>query len=691
MAEKKGKFAVIPHRSTASVPTRNHPLAVGLAIALALPAGSIAASVGSAPIHRSQAPSASTLPVSSCADDGSAGTLRSVVAAAASGDTVDLSQLSCSTITLTQGEIGVLQNDLTLHGPGASTLTIDGGGVSGVISHQGTGTLGIDGIALTNNIESPTGNASGSCLYSAGNLHVDRSVVRNCYASNFGGGVFAKGNTYIGYSTVANNFAGLAGGGVWSQNGGNVTIVGSTISGNRAHGNGGGIVTVGSSATLTLKNSTVSGNSSDSNAGGISAYYASTRIYNSTISFNESGTRCPGGSGGIFQVYGSMEAVSSIVAGNLGNHQPDDICGYQAPVSGSDNIVVASNLALPGDTISQDPLLLPLADNGGLTYTHALAVGSPAIDAGSNPLSLMSDQRGIGYSRTQGTAADIGAFETQQPFSAPGVTKVFAPQTIAVDNLSTLTITLGNGSTSEATLSSPLTDALPAQVVLADPPNASTTCPQGTVTAIPGSGSLGLSSGARIPPQGSCTITATVLAHAAGTFANIIPAGALQTDSGSNPDAATAILTVTGQPVPPTLTKAFAPATIAAGQTSTLTITLANSHPNAATLTADLTDDLPAPLVVADPPHATTTCPGATVVAPPGSGTVTLPGGARIPAGTCSVSVSVTANDAGAYLNTIPAGALQTDFGSNPDAARAGLTVTPAVPTDRIFADGFDG
>ena len=58
-------------------------------------------------------------------------------------------------------------------------------------------------------------------------------------------------------------------------------------------------------------------------------------------------------------------------------------------------------------------MLLPLADNGGRTMTHALADGSPAIDAGDNPLGLATDQRGDGFVRVFGGAADIGAFEVQ--------------------------------------------------------------------------------------------------------------------------------------------------------------------------------------------------------------------------------------------------------------------------------------
>ena len=60
-----------------------------------------------------------------------------------------------------------------------------------------------------------------------------------------------------------------------------------------------------------------------------------------------------------------------------------------------------------------DPLLGPLANNGGPTQTHALLAGSPAINNGTNPATLKFDQRGTPFKRQLGLAVDIGAFERQ--------------------------------------------------------------------------------------------------------------------------------------------------------------------------------------------------------------------------------------------------------------------------------------
>ena len=134
-------------------------------------------------------------------------------------------------------------------------------------------------------------------------------------------------------------------------------------------------------------------------------------------------------------------------------------------------------------------------------------------------------------------------------------------------------------------------------------------------------------------------------------------------------------------PGAPSVQKSFAPGQVATGGTSTLTITLRNnSQPTAAVLDADLVDTLPANVVVATPANAATTCTG-TLVATPGSGTITLQSGASIPAsGSCTITVDVTSGTDGTYVNTIPAGALSTQHGSNAGAATATLRVGFVFP-----------
>ena len=257
----------------------------------------------------------------------------------------------------------------------------------------------------------------------------------------------------------------------------------------------------------------------------------------------------------------------------------------------------------------------------------------------------------------------------------PTVTKAFSPASIPVGGISTLTIRLNNSNAAAIALTAAFTDTLPSGVLVAATPNPTTTC-GGAVTATSGGSTVTLATGSTIP-AGSCTIAVNVTAAAAGTFVNTILAGALQTNGGNNVAPATAPLVAA---VAPTVTKAFSPASITAGGVSTLTITVSN--PNAATiaLTAAFTDTLPSGVLVAATPNLATTCGGA-VTAPSGGSTVTLATGSTIPAGSCTIAVNVTAAAAGSFVNTIPAGGLQTSGGPNVAPATTPLAVVTAVPT----------
>ncbi len=334
-------------------------------------------------VQPSSAPArpAATLAVTSCADDADPGTLRNVIGAAHSGDTIDLSALACSTITLTQGAIETALDDLTLQGP-ATGVTVDGNAVNSVLVHTGGGTLHIDRLTLRNGYY----QGGGGCLFSQANIVLSNSTVRDCRTSidyGAGAGVLALGNLTLQSSTLSNNSNAIAGGGA-------------TVDG-----------------TLTMINSTVSGNSAKIWGGGIYVH-GTTVLTNSTITDNQAGEAAG------FYFYGAPAVTmnATIVAGNHNlnadaMYAADVGGGLGVTIAGSHNLIATANPTLPADTLSGDPLLLPLADNGGPTQTHALGAGSPAIDAGSNTEALEFDQRGSGFARSSGAAPDIGAYEVQ--------------------------------------------------------------------------------------------------------------------------------------------------------------------------------------------------------------------------------------------------------------------------------------
>lgn len=339
---------------------------------------------------------AGTFVVGSCADDNGADTLRGVVGAAPSGATIDLSMLTCSTISLAHGAIAIQQADLTLHGPTDRVLTIDAGQTDAVVAAYGAGTLAIDHLALVNGTFTGGSYADGGCVYASGSLSLDTVTLANCSVGSA---------TSAGY-----------GGGAWSYTG--MTVANSTITGSSATQLGGGLMSFG---PISITNSTLSGNASSSVGGALAAVAlngttGSLLVSSSTITDNFAYF----GGGGIYlSANESTTLYSTIVAGNTRTsdryHLADIGTSAGVTIAGGNLIVNHSDATLPGDTMNVDPVLGPLADNGGLTMTHALLSGSPAIDHGDNVAMAAYDQRGLGFSRVIGPQADIGAFEVQ-PF-----------------------------------------------------------------------------------------------------------------------------------------------------------------------------------------------------------------------------------------------------------------------------------
>ena len=209
-----------------------------------------------------------------------------------------------------------------------------------------------------------------------------------------------------------------------------IEIVASTISNNYAgagqgtsvnyRGYGGGVFALDyyGGSTLTLTNSTVSNNFSGWYTGGVTSS-AQTHVSNSTIAFNTAKhgySQISKSNVGIgLLVYSDAVTLdSTIIAKNSnisGQQESYDFSLSNATVTGSNNLITISGVSPPG-TLTSDPKLVALADNGGPTRTHALDPSSPAIGAGSNPLNLPSDQRGAGFSRVFARFVDIGAFQS---------------------------------------------------------------------------------------------------------------------------------------------------------------------------------------------------------------------------------------------------------------------------------------
>ncbi len=312
----------------------------------------------------------------------------------------------------------------------AGTLNLDNVEISGANADSGGGiyiaggTLTITDSTISNN----SATHKGGGIYNAGTLTVINSTISgNATMGDNGGGIYnSNGTLTITSSTISDNEAGGDGGGIFNNASAIANITSSTISDNEASTNGGGIFNDGK---LTITDSTISGNSSVSYGGGIFNDAVSiANITSSTISNNSSSSSGGGGifndgeltitdstisgntaatyGGGIYNYIGTVYVTNSIIAynykGTTGSYAYSDIYNLNGTIYGNYNIsgydltAVGSGNQLytytsgKGDslfasytTIEADSIYVPvLADNGGNTYTVALASDSIAIGTG---------------------------------------------------------------------------------------------------------------------------------------------------------------------------------------------------------------------------------------------------------------------------------------------------------------------
>jgi hypothetical protein len=383
--------------------------------------------------------------VTSTADSGP-GSLRDAIAAARDGDTIQFDPaLNGQTINLTSGEL-LIDQSISIKGfqlyplpvqrspadgtptfrifhitPG-HTVQIEGLKISGGYSPQSGGgvlndqaTLILRYCVVEGNYSAGQGgggicNSGGNAILTvlnstvAGNLNsgiafgnggegggisndgmltlTDSTVSGNSVTAEpphlgRAGGIFSLGTLEITNSTISNNNGGLSGGGIYGRT---MAISNSTVSYNRVRGYGGGIQCDGV-LTTTISNSTISGNMAVHKSGGFGGGIYNggpLTVTNSTLS----GNLADGGGGGIYNL-GTVEIENTILkAGSPGAN----ILNSSGTVVSQGYNLSSDNgggfLTAIGDQINTDPLLGPLENNSGPTFTHELLIGSPAIDAG---------------------------------------------------------------------------------------------------------------------------------------------------------------------------------------------------------------------------------------------------------------------------------------------------------------------
>lgn len=428
-----------------------------------------------------QSAEAATDVVTNCSNSGR-GSLRQTVADASAGDiiTFDMSP-SCSTIDDPTGTILILTN-LTIDGPGASKLALDGEDESGLFQVESGVTATISGLTIEDGSATSGGgvyndgdltiskstvssdtakSGSGGGIYNSGTLTVSDDTLSDNMApdNNGGGGIENVGTASISNSTIVGNYGFFSGGGI-DNGAGTLTVTDSTLSGNSSVNEGGGVAnSMGASVTLTgdtlvnnstnesggngggifnngtltISNSTLSGNQSYI-GGGIQSQGPTAAIYDSTVVGNSARI---GDSGGIYRGGGTVSVRATLLADNAeGDCSGVTDSGYNIDDDGSCGFTLPSI----SDYATLSKTLGPLANNGGPTQTISLLPGSPAIDYVPAADCPSTDQRGA----IRTPPCDIGAFDTD---GNPTITS-FSPVTGKVRTTVTLKGTNLSGATS---------------------------------------------------------------------------------------------------------------------------------------------------------------------------------------------------------------------------------------------------
>jgi CSLREA domain-containing protein len=278
-------------------------------------------------------------------------------------------------------------------------------------------------VTVSNSVFSGNQASGGGAISSGGPLTVTNST----FSSNSTNGIAGGGAIYIGHATLVvafstfsgNSAMGTGDGGGIENTAGTLTITYSTFASNSTAGSGGGIADYQGNSTII--DSTFFGNSAQSFGGGIWVYFNNgTTVTNSTFADNLASA-----GNSVYNNTGKATFRNSILASASVNGNCVGLV-----TNGGHNIDSSASCSWgssDGSMSNTNPLLGPLANNGGPTQTIALQPGSPAIDAGNATICALLPPSGPGGVDQRGTAhkgiCDIGAFEFGVKVSLPLILK----------------------------------------------------------------------------------------------------------------------------------------------------------------------------------------------------------------------------------------------------------------------------
>jgi len=322
-----------------------------------------------------------------------------------------------------------------------------------------------------------------------------------------------------------------------------------------------------------------------------------------------------------------------------------DTCGGTPMGTGSSLFsYTGGSLAAAGSCTIRTTLNVPTGPLSGNAFTNTTSAVSGMINA----LPVSGDPAS--------DTLQVFALKLSSSFAGVG----FAGQPV------TLNFSIDNLDASSGASGLSFTDTLPAGLVASGLP-ASNIC--GTGSSLAGTTLLTFTGGT-LGGGGSCTFPVTLQIPSAATPGTVVNNSSDLLKSGLTVAAAsTASLVI--EP-PPSFAKAFTPATVASGQTSTLTFSIDNSASTVAATSLAFADNLPAGLLVATPPNGSSSCTGGTLSAVASTNSVSYSGGSVAAGGTCAVQVDTVASLVGNLVNT--SGDLTSSSG-NSGPATASLNV----------------
>ena len=347
---------------------------------------------------------AATLTVTNTGDSG-AGSLRAQLAAAAAGDTITFGAGVTGTITLASA-LPTIAQSLTITGPGASTLALDGAGQ--YVGFNVTGGTVQSPVAISGlTIQNGSGSDGGGISNTGGGLTLTACTLSGNSATD-GGGLYNQGTATLTDCTLSGNGAGVAGGGLYNQ--GTATLTDCTLSGNGGGGYGGGVYN--GSGRLTLTNCTLSGNTASS-GGGVNNAGTLVTLTACTFSGNSGG--------GLSSNSGTVTLTDDILYGDT----VGEVGTGRGTVTAS-YCDVGETLGANGDGVTDGGHNLnatPKFVSATSPYDLHLQAGSPCLGAGTAAGAPTTDKDGV----VRPNPPSIGAYELAQTGTTTTLTSSLNP------------------------------------------------------------------------------------------------------------------------------------------------------------------------------------------------------------------------------------------------------------------------